>query len=149
MDVNIPPLVTVLGGLGVVALCFALRIPIFLVGLLSLILLAYTVVLNRNMFEIDYDKMTFVKSIAAVFGTAPVNGLPSILLIATVVILALGYIIYLFGLSSLFTNAVMILPSFSSLSLSRSPQGQALSTPQSQYKNYKNSGFVSAFNRAI
>lgn len=144
MDVNIPPVVTVLGGLGVVALCFVLRIPIFLVGLLSLLLLAYTIVLNRNMFEIDYDNMTFVKSIAAVFGTAPVNGLPSILLISTVIILALGYIIYLFGLSSLFTNAAMILPSFSSLSLSRSPQSQALSTPQS-----RNSGFVSAFNRAI
>jgi len=149
MDVNIPPVVTVLGGLAVVVLCFVLRIPIFLVGLLSLVLLAYTVVLNRNMFEIDYDHMTFTKSIAAIVGNAPINGLPSIMIIATVVILALGYIIYLFGLSSLFTNAAMILPSFSSLWLNRSSQSQALSTPQSQYKNYKNSGFVSAFNRAI
>jgi hypothetical protein len=137
MDVNIPPVVTVLGGLAVVGLCFAFRIPIFVLGLLSLILLAYTVAINRNMFEIDYDNMTFVNAISAFFGKAPVNGLPSLMIIATVIILALGYIIHLFGLSSLFTNAPMF-------------QGQ--SAPQSQYRNVNSTGrrnFVSALNRAV
>lgn len=149
MEVNIPPVVTVVGGLAVVGLCFALRIPIFIVGLLSLLLLAYTILLNRNMFEIDYDNMTVAKSAAAIFGNIPTTGLVPILIITTIVVFALGYILYLFGLSSFFTNAAMMIPSFSSMSARLGYQSQPVSTPQNQYKNYANSGFVSAFNRAI
>jgi hypothetical protein len=137
MDVNIPPVVAILGGLGLVGLCFAFKIPIFVLGLLSLILLVYTVIVNRSIFQVDYDAMTFGKSIAAFFGKAPTNGLPSLMIIATVIILALGYIIHLFGLSSLFTNAPMF-------------QGQ--SAPQSQYRNVNSTGrrnFISALNRAV
>jgi hypothetical protein len=146
MDVNIPPVATVIAGAVVVGLCFVLRIPIFLVGVLSLILLAYTIVLNRNIFEIEYERMTFAKTAAGIFNVLPGTGIGSIVLTTSIIILALGYIIYLFGLSSLFTNAAMVLPSFSSLS--------AYSTPPSQYKNYNmaqapRNSYVSAFNRAI
>ena len=147
MEVNIPPLASVVGGLVVVGLCFALRIPIFIVGILSLLLLAYTVVLNRNIFEIDYDNMTFAKSVAAVFSSLSISGLPSIIIITTIVVFALGYILYLFGLSGIFKNAAISFPSFSTQSANRNFQNQSM--PQNQYKNYKNSGFVSAFNRAI
>lgn len=142
MDINIPPLLTVLGGVAVVGLCFALRIPIFLLGLLSLILLAYTIVLNRNMFQMEYENMTFMRSLAALVNSAPTSGLASILIITVVIILALGYIIYLFGLTSLLTNAPMQIPSFSGSSAS-------LSTPQSQSRNITSNSYLSAFNRAI
>jgi hypothetical protein len=146
MDIYTPPIIAVVGGLVVVVLCFALRIPIFVIGLLSLVLLLYTVVLNRNMFEVEYNNMTFAKSIGALFNNSvPTNGLASMLIITTVIILALGYIINLFGLSSLYTNASMRLSSVMPV----------YSTPQNQYKNidFANSGarrdYASNFNRAL
>ena len=153
MDVYIPPVVAVLGGLAAVGLCFAFRIPIFLLGVASLILLVYTIVLNRNMFEIEYNNMTFAKSIAALFNTVPSTGFVSILIITVVIILALGYILYLFGLTSLITNAPMYISSIGT-SLISSP---AVSTPVSQYHNInttaKNSSarrnYASNFNRAL
>ena len=150
MEVNIPPVVTVIAGAVVVGLCFALRIPIFLVGVLALVLLAYTIVLNRNIFDIEYENMTFAKTAAGIFNVLPGTGIGSLMLTATIVILSLGYIIYLFGLSSLVTNAAMSLPrGFTSLSAS-----SEYSAPQSQYKNYNaapapRNSYVSAFNRAI
>jgi hypothetical protein len=145
MDIYTPPILAVVAGLVVVGLCFALRIPIFVIGILSLVFLLFTVILNRNMFEIEYNNMTFGKSIGALLNTVPTSGLASMLIIATVIILALGYILYLFGLSSLYTNASMkmasVMPSYS--------------TPQNQYRNidFANSGarrdYASNFNRAL
>ena len=153
MDVYIPPVVAILGGLAAVGLCFAFRIPIFLLGIASLILLVYTVVLNRNMFENEYNNMTFGKSIASLFNTVPSNGLASILIITTVIILALGYILHLFGLSSFVTNAPMYISSIGT-SIMSSP---VLSLPASQYQNINTSArntsgrrnYASNFNRAL
>jgi hypothetical protein len=148
MDIYTPPIVAVIGGLALVGLCFALRIPIFIVGLLSLVLLCITIVLNRNMFEIEYDNMTFGKAIGGLLNTVPTNGLASMMIIATVTILALGYIINLFGLSSLYTNATMRLSSIV-------PTSFMASTPQAQYRDidYSNTSarrnYASNFNRAI
>jgi len=153
MNVYIPPVVAVLGGLAVVGLCFAFRIPIFLLGLLSLILLVYTIILNRNMFEIDYSNMTFGKSIAALLNTVPSNGLASIIIIAVVIILALGYILYLFGLSSFITNAPMqfssVIPSsFSSVASTPARQYNNISNPIG-YSDSARRNYASNFNRAL
>jgi hypothetical protein len=148
MDVYIPPVVAILGGLAAVGLCFAFRIPIFLLGVVSLILLVYTAVLNRNMFEIEYNNMKFGESIASLFNTIPSTGFVSILIITVVIILALGYILYLFGLSSLITNAPMYISSIGT-SLMSSP---VLATPASQYQNINTSArrnYASNFNRAL
>jgi hypothetical protein len=145
MDIYTPPILAVVAGLVVVGLCFALRIPIFVIGLLSLVLLLFTVTLNRNMFEIEYNNMTFGKTIGDLLNTLPTTGLASMLIIATVIILALGYIVYLFGLSSLYTNASMRLASVMPV----------YSTPQNQYKDIDltsssaRRNFASNFNRAL
>lgn len=155
MDVYIPPVVAVLGGLAAVGLCFAFRIPIFLLGVASLILLVYTVVLNRNMFEIEYNNMTFGKSIASLLNTVPSNGFVSIMIITTVIILALGYILYLFGLSSFVTNAPMYISSIGTSFMSQ--PSAVLATPAGQYQNINTSArntsarrnYASNFNRAL
>jgi hypothetical protein len=144
MEVNIPPVATVLGGLVFIGACFVFRIPIFIVGLLSLVFLVYTIILNRNLFENEYKNMTIMKSIASLFNSALTNGFVSIILVVTIIILALGYILYIFGASSFVGNAPMQMPSISA--------PNSYSTPQSQYRNYNSAqrnSYISAFNRAI
>jgi len=127
MDYNIPPVATVLGGIAIVGLCFIFRIPVFLLGVFSLLLLAYTIVLNKNMFDLEYSQMSFFKSVASATGISESNSVASILIVSTVIILALGYLVHLFGFNIVFTNPGMqtiTVPTFQSLGFQSTPQSQ-------------------------
>lgn len=96
MDVYFPPIAAVTGGIVVVGLCFLLRIPIFLIGLLSVIVLIYTLTIHSNIFGFEYKTMNapeFLKQNAPIF------------IILAVILISLGYILYLFGPKGAVQNA--------------------------------------------
>jgi len=96
MDVYFPPIAAVTGGIVVVGLCFLLRIPIFLIGLLSLVILIYTLVVHSSIFGFEYKTMNapeFLKQNAPIF------------IIVAVILISLGYILYLFGPKGAVKNA--------------------------------------------
>jgi hypothetical protein len=155
MDLYIPPVVAVIGGAAIVGLCFAFRIPIFILGVLSLVLLIYTVVLSLNMFKNEYENVNILKSLSSIIPFVSSNTLGPILIIGVVIILALGYIINLFGIKGMITNASM--PSISNY-MNRS----SYISPNSQSANYtidrnidrsinqfNTTAYKSAFNRAL
>jgi len=157
MDLYIPPVVAVIGGVAIVGICFAFRIPIFILGVLSLVLLVYTAVLSFDMFKHEYASMNILQTIGSILRFIPTNNLASILIITTVIILALGYIINLFGIKALFTNASMKVSN-----LFNYTSKSAYLTPNSQSANYSidrsmdrsanqynTTAYKSAFNRAL
>jgi hypothetical protein len=157
MDLYIPPVVAVIGGVAIVGICFAFRIPIFILGVLSLVLLVYTVVLSLDMFKNEYENMNILQSIGSIIRFIPTNNLASILIITVVIILALGYIINLFGIKALFTNASMKVSNMFNYT-----GKSAYLTPNSQSANYSidrsmdrsanqynTTAYKSAFNRAL
>ena len=118
----IPPLLAVTGGIVVVVLCFLLRIPIFLLGLLSVALLAYTFIVHRSLFATEYATMSlpqFLTSNASIF------------MILAVTVFALGYILYLFGPRGAVSTTTMAQPSFFSRIF-----GQATTTRPQQRRSY-------------
>ena len=160
MDLYIPPVVAVIGGIAIVGICFAFRIPIFILGVLSLVLLVYTVVLSLDMFKNEYKSMNILQSIGSVLRFIPTNNLASILIIATVIILALGYIINLFGIKAMFTNASMRVSNifnYTSKSAYLTPNSQSanytidrsMDRSANQYSTTANRNYKSAFNRAL
>ena len=155
MDPYIPPVGAILGGAVIVGLCFAFRIPIFILGVLSIILLVYTVMLNFNMFKNEYENINVLKNIGSILMFIPTSALGPVLLIGLVIILALGYIINLFGIKGMITNASM--PSISNYS-----NKSSYLSPNSQSANYtiernmnrsinqvNTTAYKSAFNRAL
>jgi len=99
MEVYTPPIAAVTGGIVVVILCFMLRIPIFLIGLLSAVVLVYTIFVHRSIFNNEYKTMSlpeFFKANAPIF------------IILAVIVIALGYILYLFGPKGAIHNAPML-----------------------------------------
>jgi len=88
MDQYIPPIAAVATGLCTVFLCFLLRIPFFIVGLLSLLLVVYALQDHLYRFATDYRNFSapdFLKQNA------------SILIISLVIILSLGFLLLKFG----------------------------------------------------
>ena len=86
MGIYIMPIYTIIAGAAVAGLIFALRVPFFLIGLLSLILFGVTLYIHINLYAIDYRTVTFGSSTSS---TA--TGI-----IATAIaIMALGYIFML------------------------------------------------------
>ena len=89
MDEYIPPLVAVTTGILVVGLCFFMRIPFFLVGLIAIALVFYG--LNDHL-------MRFVSAPAFLKENAPV------LMISIVILLSLGFLLLKFGPKTIVTN---------------------------------------------
>jgi hypothetical protein len=88
MDQYIPPVAAVATGLCTVFLCFLIRIPFFIVGLLSLILVVYALQDHLYRFTTDYRNFSapdFLKQNA------------SILIVSLVIILSLGFLLLKFG----------------------------------------------------
>ena len=111
MDVYFPPIAAVTGGIVVVGLCFLLRIPIFLIGVLSVVVLIYTLTIHTSIFGSEYKTMNapeFLKQNAPIF------------IILAVILIALGYILYLFGPKGAVENASISKSSESLSNLHRS-----------------------------
>jgi hypothetical protein len=154
MEYNVHPVVTILGGVAIVGLCFIFRIPVFLLGIISLLLLLYTIVLNKNMFDIEYSQIGFFKGVASLTGTSESSSIASIVLVSTVIILALGYLIHLFGYNIVFSN-----PGMQQMTPPKiqgwNPFSSGQSTPQRQYRdidngrNYSLNRLRSAYSRQL
>jgi hypothetical protein len=98
MDQYVPPLIAVTGGAVIVFLCFTLRIPFFLVGLLSVIMVLYTFQDHIIQFGYQYSSETapaFFKDNASIFITL------------LVIILSLGFLLFKFGPKAMTTNEKM------------------------------------------
>ena len=95
MDEYIPPLVAVTTGILVVGLCFFMRIPFFLVGVIAIALVIYG--LNDHLMRFVSDYQHF--SAPAFFKeNAPV------LMISIVILLSLGFLLLKFGPKAITTN---------------------------------------------
>jgi hypothetical protein len=95
MDQYVPPLVAVTTGTVVIFLCFTLRIPFFLVGLLSIVMAIYAFQDHIVQFGGEYSSVTapaFFKENASIFITL------------LVIILSLGFLLFQFGPKTITTN---------------------------------------------
>jgi hypothetical protein len=95
MDQYVPPLVAVTTGTVVIFLCFTLRIPFFLVGLLSIAMVIYAFQDHIIQFGSQYSSLTaptFFKDNASIFITV------------LVIILSLGFLLFRFGPTTITTN---------------------------------------------
>jgi hypothetical protein len=88
MDQYIPPFVAVTTGLCTILLCFFIRIPFFIIGLLSIIVVIYALQDHLYRFANDYRNFSapdFFKQHA------------SILIVSLVILLSLGFLLFKFG----------------------------------------------------
>ena len=96
MDQYVPPLVAVTTGTVVVLLCFVLRIPFFIIGVLSILMACYALQDHIVRFSYEYSNPTapsFFKENA------------SIIITILVIILSLGFLLFQFGSRAITTNA--------------------------------------------
>jgi len=80
------PIYTIIAGAVVAGLIFALRVPFFLIGLLSLILLGVTLYIHINLYAIDYRTVTFGSS---------TSSMATGIIASAIAIMAIGYIFML------------------------------------------------------
>lgn len=95
MDQYLPPLVAVTTGVVVIFFCFTLRIPFFLVGLLSIGMMLYAFQDHIVQFSYQYSNMSapsFFKNNA------------SILITTLVIIISLGFLLFAFGPRAIVSN---------------------------------------------
>jgi len=95
MDQYIPPVVAVATGICAVFLCFLIRIPFFIIGVLSLLLVVYALQDHFYRFTTDYRNFSapdFLKQNA------------SILIISLVIVLSLGFLLLKFGTKAVAQN---------------------------------------------
>lgn len=95
MDQYIPPLVAVSTATVIVLLCFVLRIPFFIVGVLSIAMVAYVLQDHIIRFSSQYSTASipdFFKQNASIF------------IITIVIILSLGFLLFSFGPKAIMTN---------------------------------------------
>ena len=95
MDQYLPPLVAVTTGVVVIFFCFTLRIPFFLVGLLSIAMMLYAFQDHIVQFSYQYSNMSapsFFKDNA------------SILITTLVIIISLGFLLFTFGPRAIVSN---------------------------------------------
>ena len=96
MDQYVPPLVAVTTGAVVIFLCFTLRIPFFLVGLLSIAMAIYVFQDHITRFSSEY---------AHPMAPAFFKDNASILIIIVVILLSLGFLLFKFGPMAITSNA--------------------------------------------
>ena len=83
---EVPALMTLLFGVAVIGAFFILRIPIFVLGVLSLILLGITVYYHINQFSLEYRSMTLGDGIKSMAPT---------ILVGAVIVMSVIYILML------------------------------------------------------
>ena len=100
-----PPIAAITGGIVIVVLCFLIRIPIFLIGLLAAVLCVYTIFIHKGIFGLEYKIMSapdFMKENASIF------------IVLAIILGSLGYILFLFGPIAVIRNRYTSTPSKSS-----------------------------------
>ena len=100
-----PPIAAVTGGIVIVLLCFLIRIPIFLIGVLAVVLCIYTIFIHKGIFGLEYRIMSapdFMKDNASIF------------IVLAIILGSLGYILFLFGPKAAIQNRSTSTPSKSS-----------------------------------
>ena len=95
MDEYIPPLVAVTTGISVICLCFFMKIPFFLIGIIAVFLVIYALRDHLMRFVLDYQNFSAPKFLRE-------NA--SVLMITLVIILSLGYLLLRFGKKAVVTN---------------------------------------------
>jgi len=96
----------------------------FLLGILSVVLLAYTLMVHQSMFANEYATMSLPQFLTS---NAP------LFMILAVIIFSLGYILYLFGPRGAVSTTTMAQPSFFSRMF-----GQTTTRPQQRRSSYNN-----------
>ena len=86
MQFYVPPIFTVILGLLVVGGIFIARVPVIIVGIISLALLVYTFYLHTTLYGIDYRSMSLGEGVKS---AAP------FILIGAVILMSIGYILML------------------------------------------------------
>jgi hypothetical protein len=95
MDQYIPPIYAVASGMVLVLLCFTLRIPFFIIGLVSILFVIYSFRDHMYRFSGDYHNFSapdFFKQHA------------STLIITIVIVMSLGFLLLRFGPRAVMTN---------------------------------------------
>jgi hypothetical protein len=82
----VPAVLTVLLAVVTVGLIFVVRTPIFIIGILSLILLIVTIYFHISLYQTEYRSMTLAEG---------VKSLAPMLLIGAVIVMSIGYILML------------------------------------------------------
>jgi len=95
MDQYIPPVVAVASGMVLVLLCFFMRIPFFIIGVLSIFLVIYALQDHLYRFAVDYKNFSAPDFLTA---NAPT------LIITIVILMSLGFLMLKFGPRSVMTN---------------------------------------------
>lgn len=96
MDQYVPPLVAVATGIVIVLLCFILRVPFFIIGLLSIVMIGYTLQDHMIRFMYEYQHAmspAFLRKNASIF------------IIGLVILMSLGFLLLKFGPSTITNNA--------------------------------------------
>ena len=95
MDQYVPPLVAMTTGVIIVLLCFVVRIPFFIIGLLSLVMVGYALQDHIIRFSSDYKNAT---------SPAFFRNNASLLIISLVIIMSLGFLLLKFGPKTITMN---------------------------------------------
>jgi len=95
MDQYVPPLVAMTTGVVVILLCFVLRIPFFIVGLLSLVMIGYVLQDHMIRFSSDYRN-----AISPAF----FRNNASLLIISLVILMSIGFLLLKFGPKAISSN---------------------------------------------
>jgi hypothetical protein len=88
MDTYIPPLIAIAAGIIVVLLCFLMRIPFFIVGLLSIAMAIYVLQDHYYRYSSEYK---------SVMSPAFFRENASTLIVVVVIIMSLGFLLLRFG----------------------------------------------------
>ena len=138
MDEYIPPLVAVTTGIVAISLCFFMRIPFFLIGIIAIVFVFYGIQDHLVRFAADYKNFsapTFFKEHA------------SNVIIAVVILLSLGFLLLKFGPKAVFKNQPTVIDNYGKnyqlTSPFSTPPSRSLSAPRSSFYNSKNNNLLS------
>lgn len=95
MDTYIPPLIAITAGIVVVLLCFLMRIPFFIVGLLSIAMAIYVLQDHYYRYSSEYKNVT---------SPAFLRENASTLIVVIVIIMSLGFLLLRFGPRTITSN---------------------------------------------
>ena len=95
MDAYIPPLIAITAGIVVVLLCFLMRIPFFIVGLLSIAMAIYVLQDHYYRYSAEYK---------SVMSPAFFRQNASMLIVITVIVMSLGFLLLRFGPRTITSN---------------------------------------------
>jgi hypothetical protein len=107
------------------------------------------------MFKKEYENLNILNSVGSIIPFLSSNNAAPVLLIGVVILLALGYIIQLFGFTALFKNeSIQSVSNYTNKSSYLTPNSQSANYTMNRNMNrsanqYNTTAYKSAFNRAL